>query len=185
MKDLIIVIDMQNAYLQGMPWACADMERTIANIKTLLDSGIEAAFTVFVPPRDPKGAWNEYCRVNREIDEDEHANALMDDFSLYAGRFPVYSKSVYSSLGSPGLRDLLKGYDRAVITGVVAECCVLSTVTALVDEGIPFVYISDAVSGLTDESGREAESIVSYFCPVHGAVMDTEAYLNGQRVKKM
>ena len=185
MKDLIIVIDMQNAYLPGMPWACVDMDRTIANIRKLLDSGTDAAFTVFVPPADPKGAWNEYCRVTREINEDEHANALMDEFSLYAGRFPVFSKSVYSSLGSPGLRELLKGYDRAVITGVVAECCVLSTVASLVDDGIPFVYISDAVSGLTRESGKEAEAIVSYFCPVHGSVMDTESYLNDPRVKKM
>ena len=48
---------------------------------------------------------------------------------------------------------------------------------ALIDEGVPFVYLPYAVSGLTDKSEEEAKAIVSYMEPVHGVTMLTDDYL--------
>ena len=39
MKDLLMVIDMQKAYLKGAPWECLDTEGAAANIARLIDSG--------------------------------------------------------------------------------------------------------------------------------------------------
>ncbi len=177
MNDLILVIDMQNVYEPGGAWACANMERTKRNILRLLSSGKDAAFTVFDPPSSPAGAWKEYCRVNKEINDDREAGALISDFRRYSDALPLYHKSTYSSLSVPSLLADARKHDRVVVTGVVAECCVLSTVMALIDEGIPFVYIRDAVSGLSDESEAETAAIISYMEPVHGKTMTTEEYL--------
>ncbi len=180
MKDLLLVVDMQNVYGKGMVWECSNMERTKGNIHALLSSGMDAAFTLFDPPSDPVGAWNEYCRVNKDVNEDSYAGAMMDEFMAYADDFPVFHKSTYSSLSVSALLSLAKGYDRVVVTGVVAECCVLSTVMSLIDLGIPFVYLPDAVSGLSDKSEAETAAIVSYMEPVHGVTMSTEEYLKGR-----
>ena len=89
MKDLLLVVDMQNVYGKGMVWECSNMERTKGNIHALLSSGMDAAFTLFDPPSDPVGAWNEYCRVNKDVNEDSYAGAMMDEFMAYADDFPV------------------------------------------------------------------------------------------------
>ncbi len=189
MKDLILIIDMQNVYGKGMPWECVNMERTAGNILRLLDCGEDAVFTAFISPVSPRGAWKEYCRVNKEIDEDSHAGEIMSVFQPYLSSRRLFYKSTYSSLLVPELRELASAYDRVVITGVVAECCVLSTVFSCIDEGFPFVYISDAVSGLSDRSEAESAAIISYMEPVHGVTMTTDEYLRekkiGDSVKKM
>ena len=64
-----------------------------------------------------------------------------------------------------------------VITGVVAECCVLSTVMALIDEGIPVVYLTDAVSGVSADTQAAVELILAGMEPVHVRLMTTAAYL--------
>lgn len=177
MKDLILIIDMQNAYEKGMPWECHSIERTKKNVMRLLETGVDAVFTAFLPPSDPDGAWKEYNAVNREINENEWANEIIPELSPYLSRHRVFNKSRYSSLSAPGLRELVGSYDRVVVTGVVAECCVLATVFSLVDAGIPFVYLQDAVSGLCRESENEAKSIVSYMIPVHGSIMNVDEYI--------
>lgn len=180
MKDLILVIDMQNVYGHGMAWECANIDRTKHNIHSLLSSGCDAAFTVFDPPFPAVGAWNEYNRVNKDINEDIKAGELMDEFKTYLPKFPLFRKMTYSSLSVPSLRKLMAEYDRVVVTGVVAECCVLSTVMSLIDLGIPFVYVPDAVSGISDRTEDDTKEIISYMTPVHGSILSVKEYLNLQ-----
>ena len=66
---------------------------------------------------------------------------------------------------------------RLVISGVVAECCVLSTVLSAIDAGCKVIYLTDAVAGLSEASRTETEKIVSYFAPLHTELMTTEEYL--------
>lgn len=177
MRDLLLVIDMQNVYTPAMPWACGSIERCEENILKLLGSGIDSAFTMFLPPQNPQGRWKEYSAVNREINENAWMNELIPAFKPYVNENNIFYKSTYSSLHAEGLLARIKEYDRVVVSGVVAECCVLSTVFSLIDEGIPFVYLSDAVSGLNEKSENEAEAVISYLVPVHGEIMSTEAYI--------
>ena len=177
-RDLVLIIDMQNAYKEGMPWACMNLERTEANIIRLLDAGKDAVFTEFLAPENPAGAWREYNTVNEAINSDGYANALMDEFIPYAQSHRVFSKSAYSAFSNDELRQLAEKYERIVIAGVVAECCVLSTAFSCIDEGMPFIYMKDAVSGISDEAEAQAEAILSYLTPVHGLIMTTDEYLN-------
>lgn len=179
MQDFLLCIDLQNVYLKGEEWGCVHSSEALANIKRLLSSGMPAAFTQFLPPEKPEGAWREYNRVNSLINADSRLNDIIEDFKPFLGKYPLYTKSVYSSLLSSGVREAVRGYGRVVLTGFVAECCVLSTLLSAVDLGIPFIYLHDAVSGLTERSEAETLAIASYFTPVHGVVMSTEEYLAG------
>ena len=63
------------------------------------------------------------------------------------------------------------------MTGVVAECCVLSTVMALIDEGIYTIWLSDAIAGLDAPKEEATERILSGLDPLHLTRMTTEEYL--------
>ncbi len=177
MKDLILVIDMQNAYEKGMPWECHSIERTKSNIIKLLSTGKDAVFTTFIASEHPKGAWKEYAEVNKDINEDKRANEIVPELLPYLKEHKLFYKDRYSSLSNNELRKLVAEYDRVVVTGVVAECCVLSTVFSLIDEGVPFLYIRDAVSGLNEKTESETEDILSGLVPVHGEIMNTDEYI--------
>lgn len=73
--------------------------------------------------------------------------------------------------------DAARQAGRVVVTGVVAECCVLSTVLALMDAGIYVVYLTDGVSGLSREKEAATELILSGLSPLQIALMTTDEYL--------
>ena len=99
--------------------------------------------------------------------------------SSYAQKkYPVYTKSVYSSFAIPQVRELAKHASHVVISGVVAECCVLSTALSAIDAGCKVIYLTDAVAGLNATSQKEAENILSYLSPLHTKLMTTQQYLD-------
>lgn len=181
--DLLLVIDLQNVYTEGQPWACCHIRQAARNIRRLLDAGVcgEVLFTRFVPPAQPEGMWREYNRVNAAVNADAFANAMLPEMAPYLERYPLLDKSVYSSFSIPKVREAAARADRVVVTGVVAECCVLSTVLAGIDLGHRMVYLTDAVAGVTPESEAQAEAIVSYLTVPHTEVLTTGAYLEQSR----
>ena len=95
---------------------------------------------------------------------------------------PVFEKSVYSSLKVPevkraALEATARG-GRVVLTGVVAECCVLSTAFDAIDLGCEFIYVTDAVSGFDRPKEDASILMLSGLSPLHGRIMDTGSYLN-------
>ena len=112
---------------------------------------------------------------------DAFANAMLPEMAPYLERYPLLDKSVYSSFSIPKVREAAARADRVVVTGVVAECCVLSTVLAGIDLGHRMVYLTDAVAGVTPESEAQAEAIVSYLTVPHTEVLTTGAYLEQSR----
>lgn len=178
-KDLLLVIDMQNVYAPGGKWCCPGSEAAAENIKRIIRQKpeLDVIFTRFLASKEPVGAWQEYNRVNADVNADGYANEMLPQFDEELRRYPLYTKSTYSSLTIPQVRQAAARADRVVITGVVAECCVLSTVLALIDEGIPVVYLTDAVAGVSEETQAAAELILSGLEPVHVQRMNTAAYL--------
>jgi len=178
-KDLLLVIDMQNAYLENGCWACVDTPKAAQNITTIIKKNIcqEVIFTMYIAEENAKGVWADYNRVNRKVNEDVWANDMVEELKPYAQNFPVYSKGVYSSLAIPEVLEAAKKAERVVITGVVAECCVLPTVMELIDAGIYVIYLTDAVSGLTTEKEKATELILSGLSPLHLSLMTTAEYL--------
>ncbi len=179
-KDLLLIIDMQNVYLPGNPWACRKTEEAADQIIRLISSGKawQTIFTIFTAPSSPTGIWKQYNLENREINENEYLNEIIAPLKPYSQRYPVMEKSVYSSYAIPELRKLADEADHILMTGVVAECCVLFTALSAIDAGHKVYYLKDAVSGFTAQTEAETEHILSCLSPLHTEIMTVEEYLS-------
>lgn len=179
-KDLLLVIDMQKVYLPGNPWACPSIERSAGNIIRLLESGKipQVIFTEFSAPQSPVGVWKNYNTEYAAINEDPVMNELLDVLKPYTARYPLWSKSVYSSYAIAQLRELAAAADHVVLTGVVAECCVLATAMSAIDAGNRVIYLKDAVSGFSEQNEAETEHLLSCLSPLHTSILCTEEYLS-------
>jgi len=181
--DLCLIVDMQNVYLPGQPWACHTAKEACTSIKRLLDhhSCDNYIFTRYIAPKNPVGTWKNYNHAYQEINSSPWMNELMDELKPYTELYPVYDKSTYSSFHQPDTAMICSMADRIIITGVVAECCVLSTILHGIDLGLPIIYLKDAVSGLSSESEHMTETIVSNFSPIHTQIMTVDEYLESRK----
>lgn len=178
--DLFLVVDMQNVYKKGGKWECLNTENVAKNINKIINSGIKnVIFTRFIAnKKNPFGVWKNYNENYKDVNDDEFANKMIDELSPTIKNFPLYTKSVYSSLSIKKILRTAKKSKRVVISGVIAECCVLSTIFALIDEGIYTIYLKDAISGLDKPKEDATELILSGLCPLHLKMITTEEYLN-------
>ena len=186
-KDLLLIIDMQNVYAAGGAWCCPGAEAAADKIHKLISSSgqdLDVIFTRFIANSNPKGTWKDYNREYAEINNDDNANAMMDVFSGDLKKYPLYTKSVYSSMDIPEVREAVKKADSVLIAGVVAECCILSTVMALIDAGVYVVYLRDCVAGLNKETEAAVETVLSGLEPLQTVVTDVPGYLSGRVRRK-
>ena len=176
--DLLILIDFQNVYLPGQPWACPTMEQAIENTLSILRSPDHPDYvlTQYLPPADPVGRWKRYNEEYAEI----NADAFLSDFPESVRRIitedNLIVKDTYSSLKSANIKNALEGKKRVVLTGVVAECCVLATMMDAIDLGYEVVYLYDCISGFTAENEKMIRTLAESFSPIHTRVMSSEAY---------
>ncbi|MBP5250907.1 MAG: cysteine hydrolase [Treponema sp.] len=177
--DLLLVVDMQNVYKKGGKWECLDTEGAALNIRKIISAGIKnVIFTRFIADeKNPHGVWNDYNKKYSDVNADLFANEMVPELSDELKKFPLYTKSVYSSLAIPEVLDACKKAGRVILSGVVAECCVLSTALNLIDEGIYTVYLTDATSGLDSPKEKATELIFSGLSPLHIKMMTTREYL--------
>lgn len=181
-EDLILVTDMQNVYRAGQPWACRDTDGAAEKILEILHhvENKQVIFTKFMPPQNPFGAWKVYNEKYKKINESEFLNELVPQLSAVSADYRVYEKSVYSSFAISEVLEAAKKAKRVVLTGVVAECCVLSTAFAAIDAGCHVVYLTDAVSGLDEPKEQAAILTLSGLSPVHTTICTTDEYLDGR-----
>lgn len=177
--DLLLVVDMQNVYKKGGKWECLDTEGAAKNINRIIDAGIgDVVFTRFIADEEnPYGVWKDYNIKYSDVNNDVYANQMVDELQEALKRYPLYTKGVYSSMVVPQVLEAARKAGRVVVTGVVAECCVLSTVLALIDEGIYVIYLTDGVSGLDRPKEEATELILSGLSPLHVLMMSTDDYL--------
>ncbi len=181
--DLILVTDMQNVYTKGRAWACLDTEGAAARIGRIVREAerrhlsLKVMLTEYLAPKHPVGAWKVYNETYAAINEDPYLNALIPEMKSLAEKYPVFSKSTYSSMSIPEVRAAAEEAERVVLTGVVSECCVLSTAFAAIDLGCHVVWLKDAVSGFDRDKERGAELMLEGLAPVHTTLMTTEEYL--------
>ncbi len=168
-RDFLLVIDMQNAYLPGNPWGCASMKKAIQYIlHTMEKFPVEqVAFTRFLPPKNPEGAWKEYNQTNKNINRNAWMNEFVEELQPFICADNTYSKSVYSCCKNEELYRKLRQYERIFVTGVVAECCVLSTVLDLVDMGKKVIYLQKGIAGGSEKKEKEVVSVLKGMSPVH------------------
>lgn len=168
-KDFLLVIDMQNAYLPGNPWGCSRMKEVIQYTLHAIDKfpKDQVAFTRFLPPENPEGAWREYNQTNKNINRNAWMNEFVDELKPYICGNNTYSKSVYSCCKNKELYRKLEQYEHIFVTGVVAECCVLSTVLDLVDMGKKVIYLQEGIAGESRKKEEEVVSVLKGMSPVH------------------
>ena len=184
-QDLICVIDVQNVYLPGEQWACPTMQTAMENISCILDHAArdQVLFSRFVKPVNPFGRWNTYNEKYQAVNDDAWLNELAEPLQSRqkADRYRLCDKSVYSLMKVPEAREAaLKATaagGRLVLTGVVAECCVLSTAFEAIDLGCEIIYITDAVSGLDEAKESGSALMLQGLSPVHTQLLTTEEYL--------
>jgi len=191
--DLILVIDMQKVYLPGQPWACSKVESAVQNISLLLDRVIDVRdraeeapdvlLTRFIAPADEDavGTWASYNAINKEINDNPVMEEFIPAIARYVEDFPYYDKCTYSCFSNPYVR---VAADKAmvhgggiVLTGVVSECCVLSTFFQGVDLGYHFVYLKDACRGVDEETEAAVEKVLGGLKYVHVDIMTTREYM--------
>lgn len=179
MKDLLLVIDLQKVYAEGEPWACRETDRVCERVVRLIDSGKpdKIIFTRFDAPEHPVGRWAEYNRAFADINADPRLAEMMQPIAEISKDYPVYSKQTYSSLTIPEVAAAAAAADRVLVTGVVAECCVIATAMALIDAGCEVIYLKDAVAGQSAAFEERVEEILGALAPVHTRVMTVAEYL--------
>ncbi|MBR1911613.1 MAG: isochorismatase family protein [Treponema sp.] len=179
-NDLILVIDMQNVYTKNQAWACLDTEGIAKRIVALTErtTSQTVMLTEYLPAENPTGTWRDYNSVYADINGNAWLNELVPDMQQLAKRYPLYCKSTYSSMSIPFIREQARKADRVVLTGVVAECCVLYTALEAMDMGCKVIYLKDCVSGFTKEKEAATELILSGLSPLYVLIMTKEAYLN-------
>ena len=179
-NDLLLVIDMQNIYLPNEEWACPSMPAASRAIRNLIDSGKvgNVLFTQYLAPENPQGRWKVYNETYRETNEDPYLCAITDEFLPYLDRYPLEVKSTFSCFKQENILKAAKQADHVLLSGVVAECCVLSTMMEGIDLGIPLIYLTDCCSGQTPEKEELVKVIASNSDPVHLSVMTSGEYLS-------
>lgn len=139
--------------------------------------------TRYIAPadEDAQGVWADYNRENRTINENPVMNEFIPAIARYVEEFPYIDKCTYSCFSNEYVRvaadrSMVHG-GRIVLTGVVAECCVLSTFFEGTDAGYRFVYLTDACAGVDAESERAVQTILQGLSPLHVELMTTAEYI--------
>ncbi|CVI65783.1 Isochorismatase family protein [Clostridiales bacterium CHKCI001] len=168
-KDLLLIIDMQNVYLPGQPWACPNIKRAISYIEKKICEFTEnqIIFTQYQPFDCPKGVWKDYNIVNAQINCNSWLNDYVEELKPYLTDSNFYSKSTYSCCKSKELYKRIDSYERVFVVGVVAECCVLATVLDLIDMGKKVIYLKEGVAGESEEKEDNVITILEGLCPLH------------------
>ena len=176
--SLLLVIDMQNVYSKGEAWECQNYGVALENILKILKSNdyYDIIFTRYLAAKNPTGVWSNYNKQYADINADRLLNEI--DYRLLSLQDRcIYNKSVYSAYSIDKVREEAACTGKVVVTGVVAECCVLSTVMDLIDAGVYVIYLKDAIAGINNETEAATLKILEGLAPLHLSIMSTDEYL--------
>lgn len=169
----LLVIDMQRIFAEpDSPWATPDFAAAQQGVDRLLPAFAgRTAFTRFVAPAHPAGAWADYYRDWPFALDPAHADqyALVDGYARHGE--PVIDRSGFGKWDATTAARL----DRPgtiVLAGVSTDCCVLSTALAAVDDGVRIVVAADACAGLSAADHQRALDAMALFAP-NVAIADT------------
>lgn len=179
-NPLLLIIDMQNVYKEGQPWECKNYDNALYNILDLLNDGHfsqdNTILTRYIASAHPTGVWKNYNKENSEINANQWYNDLDQKLQLRCKDYKCYDKSTYSSYSVKEIQEAANNASSVVITGVVAECCVLATVLSLIDAGKYVYYITDAVAGLDNEKEEATIKVLEGLTPLHLSIMTTKEF---------
>ena len=168
-NSALLVIDMQNVYLPGNEWSCIKMSEVINYIQKKINDfkKNQVFFTQQRAFQNPKGQWKVYNQKYANIKSKKSLNDYMQDLKKYLSNDNLFIKSGYSALSNSDLLETLDKFDTIYITGVIAECCVLSTIFGLVDMGKKIVYCRNGIAGQNEEMEKAVTKVLEEISPLH------------------
>jgi nicotinamidase-related amidase len=169
------VIDMQRVFGEpGSAWFAPRFAGIVGNVAALVDAfQPRVAFTRFVAPEVPAGAWQRYYEQWPFARQPPGARIyeLVDEFASEPG--PTVDATTFSKWNA-GLRERVGGAGALVLAGVSTDCCVLSTAVAAADDGVAVQVVADACAGVNDESQAQALGILRLYAPLIEVVSTAE-----------
>lgn len=168
-KSALLIIDMQNVYLPENEWSCIKMREIIKYIeeKTKDFMADQIFFTQHRAAENPKGEWKMYNEKYAEINSNEYLNDIVFELKKYITNDNLFIKSGFSALSNKNLLEKLNNFDTIYITGVVAECCVLSTIFSLIDMGKKIIYCNNGIAGQNEEKENAVREVLKELSPLH------------------
>ena len=174
------VIDMQRVFGEpGSAWFAPRFAGIIGNVGALVSAfRPRVAFTRFIAPEVPAGAWKRYYEQWPFARQPSGARIyeLVDEF---AGEPGLTLDAATFSKWNAGLRERVGAGGGLVLAGVSTDCCVLSTAVAAADDGVAVQVVADACAGVNDESQAQALDILRLYAPLI-EVVSTADVLGGR-----
>ena len=164
---LLAVIDMQRVFADpASPWATPRFADAAAGVRRLLPAfGDRVAFTRFLAPENPTGAWRAYYARWPFALQPPEADLweLADEFADLAAH--VIDTATFGKW-TPELAGRLGPDGRLVLAGVSTDCCVLSTALAAADAGTEVLVVADACAGVDDDSHVRTLQVLDLYQPL-------------------
>lgn len=171
---LLAVIDMQRVFAEPeSPWAAPRFAEAAAGVRRLLPAYADrVAFTRFLAPAQPVGAWAAYYEQWPFAlrPPDAQLWELADEFAKTAPR--TVDATTFGKW--PCLAPHLGPDSRLILTGVSTDCCVLSTALAAADAGVEVLVVADACAGADDDSHAKALHVLDLYRPLIRVTSVTE-----------
>lgn len=171
MKDnsALLVIDMQNVYLPENQWSCIKMPEVIKYIEEKIKAfpNNQVFFSKHIAFENPRGQWKIYNKKYDEINSNKYLNDYISELKKYITNDNLFVKSGFSALSSKELLEKLDKFDTIYITGVIAECCVLSTIFSLVDMGKKIIYCNNGIAGQNEQIEKAVTKVLEELSPLH------------------
>jgi len=166
MDPWLVLVDLQRIFgAEDSPWAAPRYDEAAAVCAELIERfAPRVVLTRFVAPTDPQGAWKPYYEQFpfALVPADDPLYDLTDPFS--GKDFPVVTRTTFGKWGHE-LAGLV-GDAPIVVGGVSTDCCVLSTVLAAADDGVPVTVVADACAGASDVDHERALEAMRLYAPL-------------------
>lgn len=168
-NSALLVIDMQNVYLPENEWSCIKMDTIIKYIEEKIKEfpKSQVFFTQHRAFENPKGEWKIYNEKYSDINSNEYLNDYIPKLKKYLTDDNLFIKSGFSALSSKKLLETLAKFNTIYITGVIAECCVLSTIFSLIDMGKKIIYCNNGIAGQNEQKEKAVIEVLEELSPLH------------------
>jgi nicotinamidase-related amidase len=168
----LVVVDLQHVFAdEDSLWRAPRFGEVRPRITDLVAAfGERVVWTRFVAPERPVGAWREYYEQFPFAVQPRDAPL----YQLVAdpGNHPVVEATTFGKWG-PDLAAVV-GEGPMTVVGVATDCCVISTVLAAADAGVPIWVVTDACAGSGDEDHERALRVMSLYAPLVHVVTTAE-----------
>jgi nicotinamidase-related amidase len=164
----LVVVDLQNVFAHGSPWASPDFATASAGIRRLIPAfGDRVVFTRYVAPAEPRGAWVPYFEQwpFALVPPSDPLYAFTPEIAPLAAGRPVVTRETFGKWGLE-MKAALHGADEIVLTGVSTDCCVISTALPAADDGVHVIVPTDACAGASAANHQRALDAMALYAPL-------------------